>query len=107
MPIRIISLVILFINLSVYEISYAQSNDFIIPKKKPSIFKKIDEKKNNTKLILPSNKPIIDSKPKTSTNYFTMPAKKPIKEQVKKEESIVKNIPIKENNVEVNKISLE
>ena len=107
MPIRIISLVILFINLSVYEISYAQSNDFIIPKKKPSIFKKIDEKKNNTKLILPSNKPIIDSKPKTSTNYFTMPAKKPIKEQVKKEESVVKNIPIKENNVEVNKISLE
>ena len=58
-------------------------------------------------MILPSNKPIIDSKPKTSTNYFTMPVKKPIKEQVKKEESVVKNIPIKENNVEVNKISLE
>ena len=45
MPIRIISLVILFISLSVYEISYAQSNDFIIPKNNPSIFKKVDEKK--------------------------------------------------------------
>ena len=37
MPIRIISLVILFISSSVYEISYAQNNDFIIPKKKPSM----------------------------------------------------------------------
>ena len=89
MPIRIISLVILFISLSVCEISYAQSNDFIIPKNKPSIFKKVDEIKNNTKLILPSDKPIINSKPKKSTNYFTMPAKKPIKGQVKKEESVV------------------
>ena len=96
MPIRIISLVILFISLSVYEISYAQSNDFIIPKNKPSIFKKVDEIKNNTKLILPSDKPIINSKPKKSTSYFTMPAKKPIKDQVKKEETIVKKNPIKE-----------
>ena len=107
MPIRIISLVILFISLSVYEISYAQNNDFIIPKKKPSIFQKIDNKKNNTKLILPSNKPAIDSKPKVLVDYFTLPVKKPLKKKVIKEESVVKKSVIKESNVEVNKISLE
>ena len=102
MLIRIISLVVLFISSTTYGVSYSQSNDFIIPKKKPSIFKKIDEKKNNTTLILPSNKPIIDIKDKASISSFTMPVKKPINDQTLKEKAIIKKSPAKDNSLLVN-----
>ena len=69
MPIIIISLVIL---LSILKIDYSYSNEkiFILPKEKPSVFKKL-EKPTGIKNIIPSKKPIIQSK-----NNSQLPEKK-------------------------------
>ncbi len=99
MLIRLISLAIL---LFFYKIafSYSAENDFILPKNKPSVFKKLDNRGINSKIIIPSKKPelnkvnqkneninqvdkILKKKQKTliSTSYV-LPKKKPISYKV-------------------------
>ena len=56
MLIRLISLVFLFSGLNFHAIIYAENNDFIYPKNKPSIFKKLPPKPS---IITPSKKPEI------------------------------------------------
>ena len=74
MLIRLISLVILFITLQNSAVISVESNDFIYPKNKPSVFKKnINKLKSTTDFLekkqfkLPKNKPI---KKKRSTKLF-------------------------------------
>ena len=58
MLIRLISLVILFIFLS-KNIVYSEGINFVLPKAKPSIFKKIEKTNiSEKKLLIPKNKPI-------------------------------------------------
>ena len=58
MLIRLISLVILFIFLS-KNIVYSEGINFVLPKAKPSIFKKIEKTNiSEKKLLIPQNKPI-------------------------------------------------
>ncbi len=60
MLIRIISLAILLAVLNINDVSLADNN-FILPKDKPSVFKKI-EKKSTSSDLLPQTKPIIQNK---------------------------------------------
>jgi len=94
MLIRIISLVILFITLNFWGLSYAQSDSFIYPKKKPPIFKKIERKKNESNIILPSNKPVVsEKKVEKKTHSFTFPKKKPVEKINLTEVTSVKKTP--------------
>ena len=62
MLIRLISLVILFIFLG-KNIVYSEGIDFVLPKAKPSIFKKIEKTNiSEKKLLIPQDKPIQKSK---------------------------------------------
>ena len=72
MPIRIISLVLLLMSLSVHTKISAQDTKFIYPLKKPSVFKKINKK------ILPLKKPESEKK-LTKDDSFLLPATKPKK----------------------------
>ncbi len=87
MPYKLISLVFL-LYFSIINKAYCE-NEFVLPLKKPSIFKKIE--KNITvdkKLALPQQKPILKS---------TKPEQKIIKEEIKKEkEKEIKEIVKKE-----------
>ena len=60
MPIRLISLV-LFLLFSIFTQSIF-SNEIILPKEKPSVFKKIERNINKNTQILPSKKPVITEK---------------------------------------------
>ena len=53
---RLISLVILLSLIINFEIS-SEETRFLLPKNKPSVFKKIDNIKKNTGVITPSKKP--------------------------------------------------
>ena len=61
MLIRLISLAILLLLMDVNHISLADDK-FILPKDKPSVFKKIEKNKNITKNLVPQSKPIIKTK---------------------------------------------
>ena len=60
MPIRLISLV-LFLLFSIFTQSIF-SNEIILPKEKPSVFKKIERNINKNTQIIPSKKPVIKEK---------------------------------------------
>ena len=60
MPIRLISLV-LFLLFSIFTQSIF-SNEIILPKEKPSVFKKIERNINKNTQIVPSKKPVINRK---------------------------------------------
>ena len=60
MPIRLISLV-LFLLFSIFTQSIF-SNEIILPKEKPSVFKKIERNINKNTEILPNKKPVIKEK---------------------------------------------
>tara|TARA_B100001093_G_C26850251_1_gene1024806 strand:- start:50 stop:2314 length:2265 start_codon:yes stop_codon:yes gene_type:complete len=65
MLIRLISLVFLLSNFNIANI-YAENTDFIFPKNKPSVFKKIKSKPSTNQILLPIKKP--EDKLKTKTN---------------------------------------
>ena len=58
MLIRLISLAILLLLIDTNHISLADEN-FILPKDKPSVFKKIEKPRTTSKDLLPQSKPII------------------------------------------------
>ena len=87
MLIRLISLAILLLLIDTNHISLADEN-FILPKDKPSVFKKIEKPKTTSKDLLPQSKPII----KTETNQIKEETKEKTKIKAKKEEKIVKKI---------------
>ena len=58
MLIRLISLAILLLLIDTNHISLADEN-FILPKDKPSVFKKIEKPRTSSKDLLPQSKPII------------------------------------------------
>ena len=74
MLIRLISLAILLLLINTNHISLADEN-FILPKDKPSVFKKIEKPRTTSKDLLPQSKPIIKTE--------TIKEKKDIKEKVK------------------------
>ena len=86
MPYKLISLVILLFFLIINK-AYSE-NEFILPVKKPSIFKKI-EKNITTKITndLPQKKPILQS---TNTEQKVAKEKKEIKKKVTPEKIVVK-----------------
>ena len=86
MLIRIISLVVLFVAISIPTFINAENAQFIYPKKKPSVFKKINKK------ILPIKRPVIKEKITKLNNDILLPKNKPTK-QVNK--NIIKKKEIK------------
>ena len=58
MLIRLISLAILLLLIDVNHIGLADEK-FVLPKDKPSVFKKIEKNKTSTKKLIPQSKPII------------------------------------------------
>ena len=58
MLIRLISLAILLLLIDVNHIGLAEDK-FVLPKDKPSVFKKIEKNKTSTKKLIPQNKPTI------------------------------------------------
>ena len=76
MLIRLISLAILLLLIDTNHISLADEN-FIIPKDKPSVFKKIEKPRTTSKDLLPQSKPINKTE--------TIQKKTEIKEKVKVE----------------------
>ena len=74
MLIRLISLAILLLLIDTNHISLSDEN-FILPKDKPSVFKKIEKPRTTSKDLLPQSKPIIKTE--------TIQEKKDIKEKVK------------------------
>ena len=77
MLIRIISLVFLFVATGVSTAIHAEDAYFVYPKKKPSVFKKINKK------ILPLTKPKANKKPIKINKDFLLPKDKPVKEKEK------------------------
>jgi len=77
MLIRIISLVVLFVAISIPTSINAEDIHFIYPKKKPSVFKKINKK------ILPLEKPTINKKTAKTNKGFLLPKDKPRKKENK------------------------
>ena len=61
MLIRLISLVILLLLIDVNHKGLTNEK-FILPKDKPSVFKKIEKSKSQTREIIPQSKPIIKTK---------------------------------------------
>ncbi len=86
MLIRIISLVILFINLNISNAFNAENNNFIYPQKKPSVFNKLNLKKN----ILPLNKPKNNQKRLLKTQDSIQPQPKQAKEESIKNKKVTK-----------------
>ena len=92
MLIRLISLAILLLLIDTNHISLADEN-FILPKDKPSVFKKIEKPRTSSKDLLPQSKPII----KTETTQKKVEVKEKVKVKTKKEKKIVKKIEKKIN----------
>jgi soluble lytic murein transglycosylase len=98
MLIRIISLVFLFVATGVSTAIHAEDAYFVYPKKKPSVFKKINKK------ILPLTKPKANKKPIKINKDFVLPKDKPVKEKekiivektkkIEKKQTLTKNINI-------------
>ena len=87
MLIRLISLAILLLLIDTNHISLADEN-FILPKDKPSVFKKIEKPRTTSKDLLPQSKPII----KTETTQEKKDIKEKVKVKAKEEEKIVKKV---------------
>ena len=86
MPYKLISLVILLFFLIINK-AYSE-NDFILPVKKPSIFKKIEKKiTSQTENDLPQKKPILQSE---NNNEIVIKEKKEIKKKIVPETVVVK-----------------
>ena len=78
MPIRIISLVVLFAVISISTPINAEDVYFIYPKKKPSVFKQINKK------IFPAKKPTNNNNKSAKIDKgFTLPKEKPSKKEEK------------------------
>ena len=92
MLIRLISLAILLLFIDTNQISLADEN-FILPKDKPSVFKKIEKPRATNKDLLPESKPII----KTESIKKKEESKEKVKLKVK-EEKIVKKVEKKITN---------
>ncbi len=87
MLIRLISLAILLLLIDTNHISLSDEN-FILPKDKPSVFKKIEKPRAPSKDLLPQSKPII----KTETTQKKEEVKEKVKIKVKTEEKIAKKV---------------
>ncbi len=92
MLIRLISLAILLLLIDTNYISLADEN-FILPKDKPSVFKKIEKPRAATKDLLPQSKPVI----KTETTQKKEEVKDKVKVKKKEEEKILKKVEKKIN----------
>ena len=92
MLIRLISLAILLLLIDTNHISLADEN-FILPKDKPSVFKKIEKPRAPSKDLLPQSKPII----KTEATQKKEEVKEKVKVKTKEEEKIVKKVEKKIN----------
>ena len=102
MLIRIISLVILLNIVNINLILSVENNEFIYPKEKPSIFKKnLLKKKDTNNIVIPAKKPIINSsKNKKITNSVLIKEKSVLEKNIKlenkkKTNDIVKKEPKK------------
>ena len=87
MLIRLISLALLLLLIDINHIGLADEN-FILPKDKPSVFKKIEKPRTTSKDLIPQSKPII----KTGTIQKKEEPKEKIKVKVKEEEKIIKKV---------------
>ena len=87
MLIRLISLALLLLLIDINHIGLADEN-FILPKDKPSVFKKIEKPRTTSKDLIPQSKPII----KTGTIQKKEDPKEKIKVKVKEEEKIIKKV---------------
>ena len=85
MLIRLISLAILLLLIDTNHISLADEN-FILPKDKPSVFKKIEKSRTTSKDLLPQSKPII----KTETIQEKKDVKDKVKVKAKEQKKIIK-----------------
>ena len=92
MLIRLISLAILLLLIDTNHISLSDEN-FILPKDKPSVFKKIEKPRAPSKDLLPQSKPII----KTEAAQKKEEVKEKVKVKTKEEEKIVKKVEKKIN----------
>ena len=88
---RLISLVILSSLIINFEIS-SEETRFLLPKNKPSVFKKIDNIKKNTGVITPSKKPEIFEKKTTIKKVAKEKEKTIVKDNVKKKQLKTKQI---------------
>ena len=88
---RLISLVILLSLIINFEIS-SEETRFLLPKNKPSVFKKIDNIKKNTGVITPSKKPEIFEKKTTIKKVAKEKEKTIVKDNVKKKQLKTKQI---------------
>ena len=88
---RLISLVILLSLIINFEIS-SEETRFLLPKNKPSVFKKIDNIKKNTEVITPSKKPEIFEKKTTIEKVAKEKEKTIVKDNVIKKQLKTKQI---------------
>ena len=88
---RLISLVILLSLIINFEIS-SEETRFLLPKNKPSVFKKIDNIKKNTGVITPSKKPEIFEKKTTIEKVAKEKEKKIVKDNVIKKQLKTKQV---------------
>ena len=100
MLIRLISLVILFINLNISNAFNAENNNFIYPQKKPSVFNKLNLKKN----ILPLNKPKGNQKKLSEIKDSIKPQPKPTKDKKAENKKDIKDESKPEKILKVEKI---
>ena len=88
MPIRLISLAFL-LSLFIAENVYSAENNFIFPKNKPSIFKKLKKKVIiDNKQLIPSPKPLLETKEKITLNKNVV---KNTKEKTDIKKALIKN----------------
>ena len=89
MLIRLISLAILLLLIDVNLIALADNN-FILPKDKPSVFKKIEKTKTSNKNLIPQSKPIIKTETATKKKEEIIEKTKELEKTVQKVEKKVK-----------------
>ncbi len=93
MPKQIISLVILLQFFSMTYI-YVSADEFLLPKNKPSVFKKIEKKTSRNGEIIPLRKPVIKSEKDIDEIQ---------KLKLEKEDKKIKNVKIKKDQKEIKK----
>ena len=89
MLIRLISLAILLLLIDVNLIALADNN-FILPKDKPSVFKKIEKTKTSNKNLIPQSKPIIKTETATKKKEEIIEKTKELEKTVQKVEKKLK-----------------
>ena len=88
---RLISLVVLLSLIINFDIRSEEAR-FLLPKNKPSVFKKIDNIKKNTGVITPSKKPEIFEKKTTIEKVAKEKEKKIVKDNVIKKQLKTKQV---------------